>query len=44
MKGIFFDALGIFFILRGMLAVYRAKQQETAMPPAPPPPPASRPR
>jgi hypothetical protein len=41
---IFFDALGVFFILRGGLAVYRTKQQEGAMPPAPPPPPASRPR
>jgi hypothetical protein len=40
---IFFDALGVFFILRGGLGIYRAKQQEAAMPPAPPPPPASRP-
>lgn len=41
---IFFDALGLFFIARGVLAIYRAKQQEAAMPQSPPPPPASRPR
>lgn len=41
---IFFDALGLFFILRGVLTIYRAKQQEAAMPQASPPPPASRPR
>ena len=35
---IFFDALGVFFIVRGALAMYQAKQQEAAMPPAPPPP------
>lgn len=45
---IFFDALGVFFIIRGLVSIYRAKQQEQAMPPAapaarppvaPPPPP-----
>jgi len=24
---IFFDALGVFFILRGLVSIYRAKQQ-----------------
>ncbi len=43
---IFFDALGVFFIIRGIIALYQAKQQEAAVPPAAPPlpPPASRPR
>jgi len=42
---IFFDALGVFFIIRGLVAVYRARQQEAAVPPAAPPtPPGSRPR
>ena len=41
---IFFDALGVFFIIRGVVSIYRARQQEEAMPPvapppAPPPPP-----
>jgi len=39
---IFFDALGVFFILRGVVSIYRAKQQEAAIPPAAPPPPATR--
>lgn len=31
---IFFDALGVFFIIRGLVAMYRAKQQEsTTQPP-----------
>ncbi|HLZ46689.1 MAG TPA: hypothetical protein VKQ05_13530 [Gemmatimonadales bacterium] len=33
---IFFDALGLFFIIRGGLAVYRAKQQQETPPPVPP--------
>ncbi len=37
---IFFDALGVFFILRGLVSIYRAKQQEApASPPSAPPPP-----
>jgi hypothetical protein len=40
---IFFDALGVFFIIRGLVSIYRARQQEEAMPPvAPPPPPPPR--
>ena len=35
---IIFDALGVFFIIRGLISIYRAKQQEQAMPPAAPPP------
>jgi len=27
---IFFDALGVFFIIRGLVSIYRAKQQEAA--------------
>ena len=37
---IIFDALGVFFIVRGLVRIYRAKQSEAAMtapPPAPPP-------
>jgi hypothetical protein len=39
---IFFDCLGVFFIIRGLVSIYRAKQQEQGMPPATPaaPPPA----
>jgi hypothetical protein len=33
---IFFDALGVFFIIRGAIAMYQAKQAE-AMTSAPPP-------
>ena len=36
---VFFDALGVFFIIRGLVSIYRARQQEQAMPPAAPPPP-----
>jgi len=39
---IFFDALGVFFIIRGLVSIYRAKQQEVAPPPPAPPPPSSR--
>src|SRR5882672_4969999 len=39
---IFFDALGVFFIIRGLVSIYRAKQQDAAVPPAAPPPPAAR--
>ncbi len=39
---IFFDALGVFFIIRGLVSIYQSKQQAavppTAPPPAPPPP------
>ena len=34
-----FDALGVFFIVRGLVSMYRAKRQEQAMPSAAPPPP-----
>ena len=34
---IFFDAVGVFFIIRGLVSIYQAKQQQ-AMPPASPPP------
>jgi hypothetical protein len=39
---IFFDCLGVFFIIRGLVSIYRVKQQEQGMPPAAPaaPPPA----
>jgi hypothetical protein len=39
---IFFDALGVFFIIRGLVSIYRAKQQEAAVPPSAPPPPPTR--
>ena len=44
---ILFDALGVFFIIRGLVSLYQARQQE-AMPPSPPAPsppshPSSRP-
>ena len=41
---IIFDALGVFFIIRGLVTIYRAKQSEAAMsaPPPPAPPPARR--
>ena len=36
---ILFDALGVFFIMRGLVSVYQAKQQESvSAPPTPPPP------
>jgi hypothetical protein len=35
---IFFDALGVFFILRGAITLYQAKQQEAAIAPPPSPP------
>ena len=41
---IIFDALGVFFIIRGLVSIYRAKQQEQAMPPAAPPPAPPPPR
>ena len=41
-RSIIFDAIGVFFILRGVLSIYRAKQQEAGVPPAAPPPPATR--
>ena len=37
---IFFDALGVFFIIRGIIAMRQAKQQEAAVAP----PPGSKPR
>ena len=43
-RSILFDALGVFFIIRGIVAVYRGKQQEAALPPAAPPPPTASPR
>ena len=41
---IIFDALGVFFIIRGLVSIYRAKQQEQAMPPAAPTPAPPPPR
>lgn len=42
---IFFDALGVFFIVRGIVKVARARQSAAAQPPPPSsPPPANRPR
>ena len=41
---IVFDAIGVFFIIRGLVSIYRAKQQEQAMPPAAPPPAPPPPR
>jgi len=41
---IIFDALGVFFIIRGLVSIYRARQQQQAMPPAAPPPAAPPPR
>jgi hypothetical protein len=41
-RSIIFDAIGVFFILRGVVSIHRAKQQEAAVPPAAPPPPATR--
>jgi hypothetical protein len=40
---IFFDALGVFFIVRGLVSIYRANRQEQAIPPAAPAAPAARP-
>ena len=36
---ILFDALGVFFIIRGIIRINRAKQAAVEPPPAPPPPP-----
>jgi len=36
---ILFDAFGVFFIIRGLVSLYRAKQQESMAAPPPPPPP-----
>ena len=41
-RSIIFDTIGVFFVLRGLVSVYRAKQQEAAVPPAAPPPPPPR--
>jgi len=39
---IIFDALGVFFIIRGLVTIYRAKQVEAATSASPPPaPPAA---
>ena len=47
LSSIFFDGLGVFFVIRGLVRMNRATQA-AAMPPVPPappqPPPASRPR
>lgn len=43
LTSIFFDGLGLFFIIKGIVAINRAKR-EAASQPAAPPPPASRPR
>ena len=41
---IIFDALGVFFIIRGLFRIYQAKQAEaaTSAPPSPAPPAARR--
>ena len=36
---IVFDALGVFFIIRGLVSIYQAKQQAAVPPAAPPPAP-----
>lgn len=36
---IVFDALGMFFIIRGIIRINRARQAAADGPPAPPPPP-----
>jgi hypothetical protein len=41
---IIFDALGVFFIIRGLVSIYRAKQQQPVMSPGAPPPAAPPPR
>lgn len=43
LASIFFDGLGVFFIIKGVVAINRAKR-EAASQPTPPPPPAARPR
>jgi hypothetical protein len=43
LASIFFDGLGLFFIIKGIVALNRAKR-EAASQPTPPPPPAARPR
>ncbi|HEX9292715.1 MAG TPA: hypothetical protein VF873_03430 [Gemmatimonadales bacterium] len=35
---ILFDGFGVFFIIRGLMSVYQAKQQESVSAPPPPPP------
>ncbi len=37
---VLFDALGVFFIVRGLLALKHAKAAASAAPPSPPPPAA----
>jgi len=36
---IVFDALGVFFIIRGLVSIYQSKQQAAVPPAAPPPAP-----
>ncbi len=38
---IVFDALGVFFIIRGLVSIYQSKQQATVPPASPPPAPPS---
>ena len=40
---IVFDAIGVFFIIRGLVSIYQSKQQ-AAVPPASPPPAPPPPR
>lgn len=42
LASIFFDALGVFFIIKGIVAINRAKREAASQPP--PPPPVARPR
>lgn len=41
LTSIFFDGLGMFFIIKGIVAINRAKREAASQPPPPPP---SRPR
>ena len=42
-RSIIFDGLGVFFVIRGLVRINRAKQQEApASPPPAPPPPSPR--
>ena len=43
-RSIIFDAIGVFFIIRGLISIYRAKRHEQPMPPAAPPPAPPLPR
>jgi hypothetical protein len=44
LASIFFDGLGVFFIIKGIVAINRAKREAASQSTPTPPPPASRPR